>query len=373
MVALVRWRQRSREVNDSRWRQFGRFLALSSLVGIFGVMVYVARIGNLEFMYRSRLLERLSSPSIEELQLRASFRSRWHISLALFLGLKPFELCFATVAYMLVLYRMLQLAVVSSTHERPWTLSARVVLAVMVAANVIGICGNVAAAVFFFQAAEISSKEAEAWAMNDTATALTFNLTLSQKRTLGTSTAAVQRFCQVFVMLGTVAAFSVVVWNFRRFTLSSLRALFMFDQKLQQRTMTNTPTQGLNNDQSKLVADAISNAKQLQYKVTLTFGFTFIAALLRSFYDVLYAVAQSLNDNQNPCSLSPCDACHNVFSNLHGWLVFTPEFETCVMIIASPAALLIALWGMSDVHEIEQMSSPAAKLRYRMRQLRTQI
>jgi hypothetical protein len=376
LVALIRWRKRGRELNDARWQQFGRFTGLSCLVGVFGVFVYAARIGNLVFIYRTRRFDRLSSPSIEDLELRATLRSRWFLSVAVFFGLAPLELFFVAAVYLLVLYRMLRLAVVSSTQERTWMLCARVFMAVVATANLIGICGNIVTSVFFFQASDFALKEAKAWSMNDTAAALTFSESWARQRTSGTSTAAVQRFCQVFVMLMTITAFSVVVWSFRRFILSALRALFIVEQKIQERALTcDIISQGSNShvDQNKMVAETIFKAKHLQHKATLTFVFTFMAASLRSFYDVLYAIAQSWNDNQNPCSLSPCNPCHNVYSNIHGWLLYTPEFESCVMIIASPAALLVALWGMSDVHEIEQMSSPAAKLRFRFRQLRSQL
>jgi hypothetical protein len=39
------------------------------------------------------------------------------------------------------------------------------------------------------------------------------------------------------------------------------------------------------------------------------------------------------------------------------------------MLVASPVTVLIALWGMSNVTEIESMSRPLAKLRQRWRQL----
>ncbi len=39
-----------------------------------------------------------------------------------------------------------------------------------------------------------------------------------------------------------------------------------------------------------------------------------------------------------------CDDCRNVYSNIHDWILFTPEFQQIVMIIASPGALLLALW-----------------------------
>jgi hypothetical protein len=30
-------------------------------------------------------------------------------------------------------------------------------------------------------------------------------------------------------------------------------------------------------------------------------------------------------DNSNRCSSSYCDPCRNVFSNIQGWILYTPE------------------------------------------------
>jgi hypothetical protein len=32
------------------------------------------------------------------------------------------------------------------------------------------------------------------------------------------------------------------------------------------------------------------------------------------------------------------------YANIHDWILYTPEFQQIVMIIASPCALLLALW-----------------------------
>lgn len=54
---------------------------------------------------------------------------------------------------------------------------------------------------------------------------------------------------------------------------------------------------------------------------------------------------------------SSCDVCRNEYSNIHDWILYTPEFQQIVMVIASPGALLLALWGMSGVQELEDMAS----------------
>ena len=119
-----------------------------------------------------------------------------------------------------------------------------------------------------------------------------------------------------------------------------------------------------------LVTEASEQGKQLQHKVVLTVMFIFLTLLLRSVFSVVYAVAQAFQNNADPCALSPCNPCKNVYSNIHYWILYSPVVQPVVMIIAPPLALLIALWGMSDMRVLEQMSTAKAKLKWRWRELR---
>ena len=42
---------------------------------------------------------------------------------------------------------------------------------------------------------------------------------------------------------------------------------------------------------------------------------------------------------------------------MQGWLIYTPEFQLVVMLISSPLALLVALWGMTSERTLQQMES----------------
>ena len=95
-----------------------------------------------------------------------------------------------------------------------------------------------------------------------------------------------------------------------------------------------------------MVAAASLQGRQLQRKVLGTFVFVFITVLVRSVFTFIYAVAQALDDNDHPCAIIFCDPCHNVYTNIHGWILYTPAFQQVPTLIASPIALLVALWGM---------------------------
>ena len=53
-----------------------------------------------------------------------------------------------------------------------------------------------------------------------------------------------------------------------------------------------------------------------------------------------------------------CDpACNNVWFVIQFWLEFTPEFQLIVVLISSPLALIVALWGMTSERTLQHMRS----------------
>ncbi len=104
-----------------------------------------------------------------------------------------------------------------------------------------------------------------------------------------------------------------------------------------------------------MVAAASLQGRQLQRKVIGTFVFVFMTFLVRSVFTCLFAVAQALQNTGD-----------NVHSNIQGWIVYTPAFQMVTTLIASPIALLVALWGMSGVGALEQMSSSSVQTQLSM-------
>ena len=92
----------------------------------------------------------------------------------------------------------------------------------------------------------------------------------------------------------------------------------------------------------------------------MTAIFVFVTCLARSAFIAFYGFALSNNDFGNQCAVSQCDACKGPWSNITFWILYTPALQNIVILIASPLALLVALWGMTDVGEIEQMTKIAA-------------
>ena len=74
------------------------------------------------------------------------------------------------------------------------------------------------------------------------------------------------------------------------------------------------------------------------------------------------AFSNSLQNLRSDCAdpdlLNLCDAlCFNTWDLMQWWLEFTPEFQLTVVLISSPLALLVALWGMTSKRALQQMES----------------
>ena len=51
-----------------------------------------------------------------------------------------------------------------------------------------------------------------------------------------------------------------------------------------------------------------------------------------------------------------CDpSCHNEFTHINQWAVRTPEFQMTIVLISSPVALLVALWGVTSRYTLQLM------------------
>ena len=74
----------------------------------------------------------------------------------------------------------------------------------------------------------------------------------------------------------------------------------------------------------------------------------------------MFAVAYQLQDLANRCPgvSTPCTTtCHNVFTHIQQCLIHTPEFQLTIVLISSPVALLVALWGMQVVPVFDQIAT----------------
>jgi len=228
--------------------------------------------------------------------------------------------------------RMNDLAAVCMSKR--WDVRGRVVRAAVVAGNVVGKCGNVAAAVCFWRTAAFYSAASAAYAANDTAEGETFrNLGVQQDRH-AESTQALQSFCEVAVLLLIIVAFAVVGAACAPRVSSALLDM----------------------------ADAFAAAgRQLRLQIVGTAVFVFVTFLPRSVFSTWHALAFELQDGDDAVSCpsnSKCDASSfNVYKPMEWWFICTPEFHLSVVLISSPIVLLVALWGMTSERTLRLMQS----------------
>ena len=102
---------------------------------------------------------------------------------------------------------------------------------------------------------------------------------------------------------------------------------------------------------------AAAMGRTIRLQVVATTAVVFAAFLLRSVFSTMFAVSFLLRDAPVDC-LSYCEtSCRNVYSVISNRMTYTPEFQLIVMLISSPAALLVALWGMTTKSALQLMSS----------------
>ena len=112
--------------------------------------------------------------------------------------------------------------------------------------------------------------------------------------------------------------------------------------------------------------------RELRRQMVVTTVVVFVAFVVRSVQSTMLAVARQLQDNATRCPgvTGLCDAsCHNVFTHMHQWAVNTPEFQVTVVLVSSPLALLVALWGMTSRQTLHAMKSKEQEVPLRQRVL----
>ena len=106
---------------------------------------------------------------------------------------------------------------------------------------------------------------------------------------------------------------------------------------------------------------AAASGRQLRLQIVGTAAFVFVTFLLRAVYSTMFALANELQNQGNfvNCpSNNGCDAsCFNVYRLMQLWLIFTPEFQLTVVLISSPLAMIVALWGMTSDRTLQRMQS----------------
>ena len=306
------------------WVLYGWFSGLMCVGSVFGAVTWAFWMQFLVAFFTG------SSPGLSPVQTW-SLLAQSQYWVAAFYVTYAIEFLCLSVAKLLVLHRMADFAVPEGDGlSKRLAVGGRVVMAAVVVGNVVGLCGNVAVAVLVKQVGDWENAAAAAFAANSTEAANAILAQVGQKYTVAMDAASVQSFCEVAVLLIIILAFAVVGIASARRVSSALRHM---------------------NDRHGAAG------RQLRRQIVGTAAVVFVTFLLRAVYSTMNAVSRELQIDVFTCN-NHCDpACNNVWAVIGYWLVYTPEFQLIVVLISSPLALLVALWGMTSERTLQHMRS----------------
>jgi hypothetical protein len=313
------------------WPLYGRFCGLMVCGSCFGTVTWAAR-----------MMQLVNQINAADAASRGDLVQRWSLLalsrswLAVFFAMYAIDFLCLSAARLMVLDRMSDFAAGQDEVARKrWAAGGRMVMAVVVLGNAVGLAANVAAAVHAQRAAEAASTASALFATNSTQLAREHESLGRTEIELSTSIAAVQSFCEVAVLLLIVAAFIVTGVACTRLVSSRLLAV-------------------------EAESSSATAVRELRRQIVVTTAVVFVAFVIRSVQSTMFAVARQLQDQTTTCPgvTSPCDAsCYDVFTHMFFWMLRTPEFQVTIVLLSSPLTLLVALWGMTSRRMLQAMKT----------------
>jgi hypothetical protein len=255
-----------------------------------------------------------------------SLAALWH---AVFCVAYAAEFCCLSLAELMVLDRMWVFAV--HGKSRLWIVAGWFVMLVVFICNIVGLASNVAASVYFKDASSCLAEASRLFEIRMTIEGDAMFASCAEINAKAFTMASIQSFCEVVTLLIIVIAFVVVGIACAHRVSSALLVLPLLAR-----------TQG------EVTAAA---GKKLRLRIVGTTVFVFAVFLLRSGYSTLHALAHTLQDSGKTCPAVSsgrlfCSSCYNTFTHIGAWMNRTPEFQVTVVLVSSPVAMLVALWGM---------------------------
>jgi hypothetical protein len=325
---LCLWRRMGEEDRGRLWRLYGWFSGLMTCGSCFGAVAWAARMMDLVNDFKA-----YGSPVDAEKASLAALSYSWHSASLVTYAV---EFLCMSAAKLMVLDRLYGFVEAENARQR-WAATGRVVMAVVVLGNAVGLAANAAAAVYSQKAAEAASAASVYYAANNTKDGDKFDALGLHEVQLCYSIQSVQRFAEVAVLLLIVVAFAVVGVLCARILYARLKPIGVY---------------------AGYDAFIATVGKTLRLQMLGTTGFIFVTFLLRSVYSTMLAVALQLQNFGKECpgAKTFCDtSCYNEFSHISSWMYFTPEFQQVIILISSPVAQLVALWGMTNKSTLHLM------------------
>ena len=316
---FVRWRKLDDIARQLVWPLYGRFTGLMFVGSCFGAIAWLCNMQTFAFNFHATSLRNDDAKQQVQIQTAYAQQSAWQ---AAFLVFYAMDFLFLSSAQLLILHRMLGFIGHVTTSLNIFQQSvdvARMVMTIVVVGNVIGLLSNVVAAAFSARASALNLEAAAAWEANPTNTTKFVDLVTqygAQYQNLARAQ-SVQQFSEVLVLLVIILAFAA----------SGALAI--------KRLRASSSATG-------------SAGTRLKRKILGTVAVVFCSFLLRTVFSIMNAVSNALQNNEADCPAGLCGTCYNVYTNMQVWFSFTPEFQLVVVLISSPMASLVALWGMTS-------------------------
>jgi hypothetical protein len=324
---FYRWWKMEANSRQRVWWLYGWFSGLMLCGSCFGAVAWAAWMQRIVFNFNANHADDVSIEQAYLIARSLPWLSTFSVTYAL-------EFLCLSVSKLMVLDRMSDfLRLQADFKPLRLLVSGRSLMVVVVAANAVGLAGNIAAAVRWLLARKYFSAASVALAANSSAIGKSsFDQGIALNRS-AYFIASVQSFCEVAVLLLTIVAFAVVGVACHRRIGSMLLGV--------------------------QAAEAAVSGRKLQLQIVGTVAFVFISFLLRSVYSTMYAVANALQNSESPCAakgLGLCDpVCYNVYTRISWWIARTPEFQLTIELVSSPLAQLVALWGMTSQLTLQLM------------------
>lgn len=213
-----------------------------------------------------------------------------------------------------------------------WTKAGRILLIIVVLCNVVGGVGNLAAVAYYVESSDVYIKAASTNSSDD-------RFQARELRNKGTTAVAAHLVCELIVLLIVISCFLVAgIASTRRIqaSMTSLRAL--------------ASSEVSSDVSSEAFRRSMETGVRLRRQTVATVAAIFVSFLLRVIYNVMFAVANTLNNSSIQCNnfTDRCSTCYNNYTFMQIWMLYTPEFNYGIMFVAQNVALLVALWGMTS-------------------------
>lgn len=321
------------------WRLYGWFSGLMAFGSCVGIVTWVSKMQQLASNVQGSAIFAQQRNISAHLYFAAA--ANWQAGFA---ATYAVEFLCLTAAQLMVLDRMSDFAMpggqVTDDDKKRWSLWERIVLAAVVIISIVGVCGNVAAVPNWLRAASYSLSAYSSFSKNNWKEGYEFVSAAKQYYDDGFDIASVQMFCEVAVLLLIICIFAVVgVYCLRR-----VRAI-----------MSNAASH----------SPAFSaEGNHLRKQIYFTTVVVFVTFLIRSVQSTMQALAFALSNVDAKCpngDMGLCNpVCYNTWTHMLRWMQRTPEFQVIIVVISSPFALVVALWGMTSPSALKLMREPEA-------------